>query len=538
MHELLLATRFKKRLKPNDPGYTVPLADTVSSGDWGSQVNMIADPPNNCIYLLGGYTSGSAMNKEMARYDIATNTYTKLNPVPPNETRNLGLGIVDGKLYAIRNLRIDIYDIASNSWTAKVIPSNPSTFNFNQPAATVVGTDIYLFGYPTDYNTHGNVLVKYDTVNNVWTHVSTLRKLPLAAYPVMHHHNGELFISGAAESNNSDIHVYHIANNTWRIITGGPVTYAATMVPGEEGLYVLHTTDKYRNVSGFTYTDEQFTDLPDMPYLNSSGRAAVAVGRIAYCWGRLNASSPYRLTSYRLERQPPRPPDTGPGPKSLIGGTLDAGFYGETTAAELIGGLALATLVNYTAGTQQNDLAGWLKFAIDGKTVFIAKRTFRYGITANSLKNASKDIITGSTEIELDGRRYKVRLPGGFTPPYKPGVSGSLNAWTDPKTNKSEWNRLMYHIVGKPFTNTNTDLSAEGITEGDWAKYKEDDLFIATTNGGASFCMEQSTNGPMVCRGQAGTSYVRMDSYTSYNSMQLYNGWRPVLELIPEPEEE
>ena len=66
-----------------------------------------------------------------------------------------------------------------------------------------------------------------------------------------------------------------------------------------------------------------------------------------------------------------------PGPTTLIGGDMTEGFFGEVTSAELITGDALASEVGISAGTSQNSTAGWLKFALDDKILFVAKKAYK-----------------------------------------------------------------------------------------------------------------------------------------------------------------
>lgn len=61
-------------------------------------------------------------------------------------------------------------------------------------------------------------------------------------------------------------------------------------------------------------------------------------------------------------------------------------------------------------------------------------------------------------------KTYKVRLINGL----REGGSGGGGTYDSFVTHTSEWNRLMYHISGKPFTWASTTLASEGIEEGDW----------------------------------------------------------------------
>lgn len=203
-------------------------------------------------------------------------------------------------------------------------------------------------------------------------------------------------------------------------------------------------------------------------------------------------------------------------------------FIREVPAAEFITGDQLAIAVGLTVGTSQNSTAGWLHYidTVDGKTKYVAKKPLRHTVTWNDLN--TKGVVFGTMTVAINGDTYKVRLlKGSATDPHVGSYGFDL-----PGTHGSEWNRLLYHISGKPFTNASNRLTSEGITTGDWASYSEADLGMHGSfgNGSYSWCQEVGTD-PMtrVRRGESGVSYSNL--YTS-STANLYCGWRPVLELV------
>src|SRR5690554_5978523 len=72
--------------------------------------------------------------------------------------------------------------------------------------------------------------------------------------------------------------------------------------------------------------------------------------------------------------------NVGPGPQELIAGNPGAGFYGEVPVSELITGDLLASTIGLTEGTVLHSNEPWLKFALDGKTLYVAKKPFRHSI--------------------------------------------------------------------------------------------------------------------------------------------------------------
>ena len=206
-------------------------------------------------------------------------------------------------------------------------------------------------------------------------------------------------------------------------------------------------------------------------------------------------------------------------------GKRNTPFLGEISAANFITGNALASAIGLTAGTAQNSNEPWLHFELDGKTLYVAKKTFRHTVSWNQIH--ATGAVYGTRTVVIQGKTYKVRLlKGANSNPYT-GVSG----WDHPGAHGSEWNRLMYRISGKPFANASNTLASEGIEEGDWAQYSEADLNITVGNGRYSWCQETpiSNSANRVVRGSTGVSRLFLTSASASGSDY---GWRPVLELV------
>lgn len=77
-------------------------------------------------------------------------------------------------------------------------------------------------------------------------------------------------------------------------------------------------------------------------------------------------------------------PDSGPGSKTLLVGTLDEGYFGTVSEAELFNPSAIFSKINEgwatPAGTffSQSTLPFWYKFARDGKIVYLASANHLY----------------------------------------------------------------------------------------------------------------------------------------------------------------
>ena len=215
-----------------------------------------------------------------------------------------------------------------------------------------------------------------------------------------------------------------------------------------------------------------------------------------------------------------------PGPTKLIGGNLQAGFYGEVPANELISGDELAKKVGITAGTSQNSNGGWLKFAYMGKVEFVAKKTIRYGISWDAINNANA--VTGKRTIDIGGKTYKIRLIKGKTE----GKQNDTSSYNGDINKGSEWNKLMLPIHENAPSNWKRKGNVNSPTENWNVGYTDKDLFTHSDagNGSYSWCQEygESTKYRLI-RGGSGVSFVF--SYDpSFESR--YRGWRPVLELV------
>ncbi len=215
------------------------------------------------------------------------------------------------------------------------------------------------------------------------------------------------------------------------------------------------------------------------------------------------------------------------GAEELIYGTTLHGYYGEVQATNLIDGDALANEIGLTEGVSYNSNAGWLKFALNNRKLYVAKQPFRYAISWEAINAVG--VVDGTAQITINGKQYIVRLLNGRGDDKKDYYNAGFDI---PITHGSEWNRLMYHVSGLPFEYVQNTLASEGITEGDWAQFSEAELLTNTGSGYGSYNWCQGVNSTVsspVVRGYFGVSYVTSASNTTQH--QSY-GWRPVLELI------
>lgn len=211
-------------------------------------------------------------------------------------------------------------------------------------------------------------------------------------------------------------------------------------------------------------------------------------------------------------------------PTDLIGFYQDpndasrySGYYGEVASADFITASELVTKVGLAMNSVVTgaDTAGWLKFLLDGKTLYVAKKPLR-NTTWSFLSN--NGLYNGTKKVTIGNKQYIVRILSLLK------VSGGAHPGSgvdDPLASQgSEWNRLMYNIWGEY-----TPASQQG---GKWANFVSADLGVSTITLGKETVIS------------AGTTYYAIKNVGSAafqrigaNGSTSAGGWRPVLELIP-----
>lgn len=228
-----------------------------------------------------------------------------------------------------------------------------------------------------------------------------------------------------------------------------------------------------------------------------------------------------------------------PGPKKLIGGNMEAGFFGEVPSSELISGENIFKMadLNYMGrygGTEYRSNSGdiWLKFIYNGAILFVYKKPIAHTLSWKELN--SKGYILGQKTINIKDKTYKFRVLRGKNDAYKnnPRVNDGV------ALHGSEYNRLMLPLHEMATTrkwekpnNVENDLPSFGTD------YERRDLSYTM-----DICQEYYPDYPesgvtsFVTRGVNGNVYGIEHSFldsTKYDS-NYYNCWRPVLELVQE----
>lgn len=215
-----------------------------------------------------------------------------------------------------------------------------------------------------------------------------------------------------------------------------------------------------------------------------------------------------------------------PGPNRLIGGSLQAGFYGEVPTSEFITGDELARIIGLKAGVSQNSNEPWLKFSYMGKVEFVAKKPFRHSISWNNIN--AVNAVFGNRIIEISGSKYKIRLMKGKTE----GKQNDSSSYGGAINRESEWNKLMLPLHQKAPSNWSYKDNVNSPTENWNVGYTDNDLLTTRSAGDGSYswCQEygESTIYRMI-RGSYGVSYAN-SNVPEYDAKS--QGWRPVLELV------
>ena len=229
--------------------------------------------------------------------------------------------------------------------------------------------------------------------------------------------------------------------------------------------------------------------------------------------------------------------NVGPGPEVLVAGTMDAGFFGEVTSAELLTYEALATQIGLSAGVSQfNEESLWLKFTLDNKILFVAKKPVRHTVSWNDI-NTANAVYEGGSQIAVGSHTLDVTLlRGAASDPTVRGGDAAYTGYDIDLSHGSEWNRLMYPIHSGVHTNTSnpavhTDPTAAPF--GSWASYSDADLLAYRDFGNGSYVWTQEASGDdtsyRVYLGRHGVSYLARATPTFANTSF---GWRPCLRLV------
>ncbi len=213
-------------------------------------------------------------------------------------------------------------------------------------------------------------------------------------------------------------------------------------------------------------------------------------------------------------------------------------FLGEVPSNQLITGNTLASHFNLTQGVSQNSNEPWLKFILDGKTLYVSKKPFRHSISWNHLNDL--DLVFGNRTIDIDGKEYRIRLLKGVSsdPISVPSLDNEHGGYDLEWTYGSEWNRIFYPLIPNPSRQDHLPsypYSNEGILFGQWGNYTETELGINDSAGyGYRTWTQESRLENLNTKSGRGHYGVLRAGFVDAGNSLIHRGWRPVLELVEE----
>ncbi len=214
-------------------------------------------------------------------------------------------------------------------------------------------------------------------------------------------------------------------------------------------------------------------------------------------------------------------PNSGPGPKTLLFGDAQLGYFGEITSDALLTVPELQRQLSFYAGTISAINISWVKVFSEGTVLYIPKTIPVSGVSWNELYNAGLvygidgvglyPTATPTNQLRIaavEDRQFKVRLLKNTT--IDPNT---VTGWTDTNTQFSEWGKLATAmIIQAP--------AAVGISK--WGIYPNTvTLFMGTT-----YTHTQSSS-TAVAERTSNNLGVSTSNRTNHLS------WFPILELIP-----
>ncbi|WBF04761.1 hypothetical protein [Erwinia phage vB_Ea277G] len=225
-------------------------------------------------------------------------------------------------------------------------------------------------------------------------------------------------------------------------------------------------------------------------------------------------------------------PWSGPGNKKLKFGTRDLGYFGEVTQAELFGNDEVWGMVKPVTGTKNNAaLNVWLKFILDGRVLYTPKYPITMGTKWEDLYAAGAVYGVkgnGDAPVPAGGAVDQFRMVTKIEKivgvnkiwPLKlqlmSGANSLINSTNDWASDRSEWDRLWTPFFAQK-----------------WETYGWQEMNQGYTNRLATI---KERNGDGTNYGtRGGNNTIALKNYIAMNTTSSSISWRPVLELINDP---
>lgn len=210
------------------------------------------------LYAAGGRWGGP--RNDLWAYDIETDSWTVLAPMNQGRT-GLALVALGNSLYAIGGrtmtapcgggplASVERYDIDTNTWTQVA----PMPFPLSDRAATVVGGKIYVFGGCHDYFTLVSDVDVYDPVTDTWSDAPADLSAPRSTFYTVAAKGGKIFAIGGWDGVTAGLttnDIYDVAKNRWSSGTPMPTPRAEAGSVSHGGrIYVLGGAQPHSGLS-------------------------------------------------------------------------------------------------------------------------------------------------------------------------------------------------------------------------------------------------------------------------------------------------
>ncbi len=187
-----------------------------------------SEPPavskDGYVYVLGGRGSGANANW---RYDLANDSWTTLAPLPTNRIGSAA-AVVGNAIYVIGGRTgsapngfgklsvVEKYDIGTNTWSTV----SPLPYALSDCAGAVVGGKIYIFGGFNAASMVQSAVLRYDPVTDTWTTGYSSMPTARGAMYAVGTSGGTVYVIGGtgqawSAAIGSTVEAYKVSTDTW-----------------------------------------------------------------------------------------------------------------------------------------------------------------------------------------------------------------------------------------------------------------------------------------------------------------------------------
>lgn len=223
-----------------------------------------------------------------------------------------------------------------------------------------------------------------------------------------------------------------------------------------------------------------------------------------------------------------------PGPKTLIAGDMDAGFFGEVSPEELIDGISLASLAAYSKALPINNDSHWFKFILDGEILFQSKYPLR---AQSSTAQGPRTVYPiPNRKVIIDGVEYNLTVLNRLNPAFTCNKDVKPS---DQMYQGSEWERIMLPMFAQSADQSWSNTKHLSGDVPNWGMYTPEDLRMDVGDKGNHIIFRE------ICdRGAWGERlsptakgpWPEVGEWVTVTSRERWGtyGWYPVLRVMEE----